>query len=131
MRTHPNTQSKPVSTLSQIRVASGPRLRQPALLLTAIATFLAIVGLSSCAGYTSAAKTGPGTSGTGVLSASAPPLSFCDLAVSNSATQTLTLTNTGTGTVDISQATMSGAAFSVVGGTPSGTLQVGQSASMQ
>src|ERR1700722_19394415 len=132
MRTHTNTQFKPVSTLSQIRVASGPRAHQPALLLTAIATFLAIVGLSSCAGYTSAAKTGPGTtSGAGVLSASSTALSFGDVAVANSATQTLTLTNTGTGTVDISQATLSGAAFSVVGGTPSGTLQVGQSASMQ
>jgi hypothetical protein len=132
MRTHTNTQSKSVSTLSPIQVTSGPRAHQPALLLTAIATFLAIVGLSSCAGYTSAAKTGPGTTtGAGVLSASTTTLSFGDVAVANSATQTLTVTNSGTGTVDISQATLSGAAFSVVGGMPSGTLQVGQSASMQ
>jgi Abnormal spindle-like microcephaly-assoc'd, ASPM-SPD-2-Hydin len=132
MRTHTNTQFKSVSTLSQIQVTSGPRAHQPALLLTAIATFLAIVGLSSCAGYTSAAKTGPGTTtGAGVLSASTTTLSFGDVAVANSATQTLTVTNSGTGTVDISQATLSGAAFSVVGGMPSGTLQVGQSASMQ
>lgn len=132
MRTHTNNQFKSVSTLSRIQGTSGPRTHQPALLLTAIATFLAIVGLSSCAGYTSAAKTGPGTTtGAGVLSASTTTLSFGDVAVSNSATQTLTVTNTGTGAVNISQATLSGAAFSVVGGTPSGTLQVGQSASMQ
>ncbi len=96
-----------------------------------LATFLAIVGMSSCAGYTSAAKTGPVTSGSGVLSASATTLSFGDVAVGNTTTQSLTVTNTGTATVNISQATMTGAAFSAVSGSPSGAIQVGQSVSMQ
>ena len=44
---------------------------------------LAIVGLSSCAGYTSAAKTSTGDPGAGVLSASATSLSFGSVAVGN------------------------------------------------
>ena len=96
-----------------------------------IATFLAIAGLSSCAGYTSEAKTGPATSNSGVLSASTSTVSFGDVAVGNNATQALTVTNTGTATVNVNQATLSGAAFTVVSGNPSGSIQVGQSVTMQ
>src|SRR5260370_7298601 len=92
---------------------------------------LAIVGLSSCAGYTSAAKTSPGTSGAGVLSASGTSLSFGSVAVGNTTTQSFTVTNTGTATVTISQATMTGAGFSVIGGNPSGTIGVAQSSTIQ
>ena len=92
---------------------------------------LAIVGLSSCAGYTSAAKTTPGNPGAGVLSASATSVSFGSVAVGNNAAQSLTVTNTGTATVTISQATMSGAGFSVIGGNPSGTIPVGQTSTIQ
>ncbi|MGA7637731.1 MAG: choice-of-anchor D domain-containing protein [Candidatus Acidiferrales bacterium] len=92
---------------------------------------LAIVGLSSCAGYTSAGKTNPGNPGAGVLSASATSLTFGSVAVGNNATQSLTVTNTGTATVTISQATMSGAGFSVIGGNPSGTIPVGQTSTIQ
>jgi hypothetical protein len=101
------------------------------VLLTTLAMVLAIVGLSSCAGYTSAAKTSTGGSGAGVLSASSTSLSFGSVAVGNTATQSLTVTNTGTATVTISQATMTGAAFSVVGGNPSGTIAVGQTSTIQ
>jgi hypothetical protein len=92
---------------------------------------LAIAGLSSCAGYTSAAKTSPGTAGAGVLSASAASLSFGSVAMGNTTTQSLTVTNTGTATVTISQATLAGAGFSVIGGNPAGTIPVGQSSTIQ
>jgi hypothetical protein len=134
MRTHASTQFKAVAPFAQIRCTPNTRARQPLLLLTMVATFLAIVGLSSCAGYTSAAKTGTGTpvtSGSGVLSAGATTLSFGDVAVSNTAVQSLTVTNTGTAVVNVSQATITGAAFTVVSGTPSGAIQVGQSVTMQ
>src|ERR1700735_5215491 len=133
MRIHSSTLFTATLTSARI-VPSQTKLSQPVLLLTMVATFFAIVGLSSCAGYTSAAKTGPGapvTTGSGVLSASATTLSFGDVAVGNTTIQSLTVTNTGTATVNVSQATMTGAAFSAVGGSPSGALQVGQSVTMQ
>ena len=45
----------------------------------------------------------------------------------SSSPQTLTLTNTGTGTITISQASITGAGFSVVGGMPSASIAAGQS----
>ncbi|MGA9246845.1 MAG: choice-of-anchor D domain-containing protein [Candidatus Acidiferrales bacterium] len=99
--------------------------------MTTLAMVLAIVGLSSCAGYTSAAKTTTGDPGAGVLSASVTSLSFGSVAVGNTATQSVTVTNAGTATVNISQATMTGAGFTVIGGNPSGTIPVGQSSTVQ
>src|SRR5271156_913745 len=131
MRAHAQFQFTPDSTTSQ---PPRTRVSQSALMLTMIATFLAIVGLSSCAGYTTAAKTtvgAPVTSGAGVLSASTATLSFGDVAVGNTASQSLTVTNVGTGVVNVSQATITGAAFTVVSGAPSGALQVGQSVTIQ
>ena len=92
---------------------------------------LTIAGLSSCAGYTSAAKTTPSDPGTGILSPSVTSVSFASIAVGNTATQSLTVTNTGLGTVTISGATLTGAGFTVVGGNPSGTIGVGQSSTVQ
>lgn len=134
MRAHANTQFKSFLHLARSGSTQVRGLSQPALLLATTATFLAIVGLSSCAGYTSAAKTGTGspvTSGAGVLSASATALGFGDVAVANTAIQSLTVTNAGTSVVNIAQATMTGAAFTVVSGTPSGSIQVGQSVTVQ
>jgi hypothetical protein len=131
MKTHAGSQFKRASTFTRKHNPQSAKLSQPALWLTMIATFLAIVGLSSCAGYTSAAKTGPGTSGAGVLSASTTTLTFGDVAVASSTMQSLTVTNTGTAAVNVSQATITGAAFTVVGGTPAGAIQIGQSAAMQ
>lgn len=134
MRPHSNAQLTTASKFHRTCDVRNARRSQPILLLATIATVLVIVGLSSCAGYTSAAKTGggtPGTSGSGVLSASSTTLSFGDVGVANTATQTLTVTNTGTATVNVSQATITGAAFTVVSANPSGAIQVGQSVSMQ
>ena len=110
--------------------------------LTFFATFavvLAVVGLSSCSGYTTSALIGgtgggggvPGNPGAGVLSASSTSVSLGSVAVGSSATQGVTVTNTGTSAVNISAATITGAAFSVVGGNPSTSVPVGQSVTVQ
>jgi hypothetical protein len=100
------------------------------MMLSAIA---AAVGLSGCAGYvTQAGGTGqPGTPGAGVLSASSSNLSFGSVAVGSNATQSVSVTNTGTAAVNISQAMVSGPAFSVVGGNPASSIPVGQSVTVQ
>src|SRR5580698_987741 len=89
-----------------------------------------MIGLSSCAGYTSSAKTSPSNPGSGVLSAGSTSVTFGSVAVGGSATQTVTVTNTGTATVNISQATVTGSGFSVTGGNPSASLGVGQSSTV-
>jgi archaellum component FlaF (FlaF/FlaG flagellin family) len=134
MRTHADTQFQSVSESAQIHGLQPNQVPQSAVLLATIAALLAIIGLSSCAGYTAAAKTGPGTpvtSGAGVLSASSTTLSFGDVAVGNNATQSLAVTNTGTAVVNVSQASIAGAAFSIISGNPSGAIQIGQTVTMQ
>ena len=103
----------------------------------ALATLLAIaavLGLTSCAGFTTNASSpagNPGTPGAGVLTPNPSAVSFGNVAVGSSATQSLSVTNTGTGTVNISQATLLGTSYSVVGGNPTASLAVGQSSTVQ
>ena len=99
--------------------------------LVIFAMVVAMVGLSNCAAYTSTAKTTPQTPGAGVLSPNVTSLSFGNLAVGNNATQSVTFTNTGLGAVNISQATVTGAGFTAVGGNPAGQIAVGQSSTVQ
>jgi Abnormal spindle-like microcephaly-assoc'd, ASPM-SPD-2-Hydin len=107
------------------------RASAPFALIATLAMVLALTGLSSCAGYTSSAKTTPSDPGAGILSPSATSLAFGSIAVGNTATQSLTVTNTGLGSVTISAATLTGVGFTVVGGNPSGTIAVGQSSTIQ
>src|SRR5271163_2572095 len=132
MRAH--TQEHAIRTAqssSQQYGATVSRSSPPVVLITTLAMILAIVGLSSCAGYTSSAKTSPSDPGVGILSPSATGLTFGSIAVGNTATQSLTVTNTGLGTATISAATLTGAGFTVVGGNPSGTIAVGQTSTIQ
>ena len=111
--------------------AMAIRSPRPMALAATLAMILAIVGLSSCAGYTSSAKTSPSDPSSGVLSPSATSLSFGNVAVGNTATQSLSMTNTGLGTVTIASAALTGTGFTVIGGNPSGTIAVGQSSTIQ
>src|SRR5580692_8407423 len=131
MRAH--TQEHADRTPRSISQVGGPVKRSSTLfvLLATFAMCLAIVGLSSCAGYTSATKTQPSDPGTGILSPSVTNVSFGSVAVGNTATQSLTVINTGLGTATISGATLTGAGFTVIGGNPSGTIAVGQSSTIQ
>jgi hypothetical protein len=98
--------------------------------LLGVGLCLAMVGLSSCAGYTSASSSHGGDPG-GVLSPSLASVNFGNVAVGSTSSQSLTVTNTGTATVDISQATITGTGFTIVGGNPSSTIPVGQSSTVQ
>ncbi|MGA9142556.1 MAG: choice-of-anchor D domain-containing protein [Candidatus Acidiferrales bacterium] len=111
---------------------STSRARRPFAPLLSVALVLATVGLSSCVGVTSAGSGGgnPGT-GAGILSASASSLSFGNVSVGNTKTQSVTITNTGTVAVNVSQATITGAGYTVIGGSPSTSIAVGQTSTLQ
>lgn len=115
--------------VSQTTDKSNFKFSNNALAVLALLAVIAVsCGLSACAGYTSAAG-GGGTqdSKTGVLSASSGNVSFGNIAVGGTATLTAILTNTGLAAVNISQATISGTGFAVMGAIPSGSVAVGQS----
>src|SRR5579862_6058727 len=102
------------------------------LLLIALLTALSVMG---CVGLTGAgtptAKTNSDTTSSGSLAASATSLAFGSVTTASSSSQTLTLTNTGTSTVMISQATITGAGFSVVGAMTSISIAAGQNHAFQ
>jgi hypothetical protein len=66
-----------------------------------------------------------------MLSASATSVSFGNVAVGSNKTQSVTVTNTGTATVNVSEAAITGAGYTVVGGNPSTSILVGQSGTIQ
>jgi len=96
---------------------------------------LALLSLAGCVGLTGAgtpaAKSGSNSTPSGTLAASATSLNFGNVAAGSSSPQTLTLTNTGTAAVMISQATVTGAGFSVIGGMSSVSIAAGLSHSFQ
>jgi len=68
---------------------------------------------------------------TGTIAPSSASLAFGSVVVGSTSTQNLSLTNTGTEAVNISQATISGTGFSVVGSSPSGSIAAGQGVTVQ
>src|SRR5271156_5988129 len=104
-----------------------------------LVVILTSAALSSCSGYTISANAigqpaapGGADPGAGVLSPTSTSLSFGNIAVGSTGTQTVSLTNMGTAAVNISTASISsGAAFTIVGTNPSGSIPVGQSTSVQ
>lgn len=70
-----------------------------------------------------------GGGGSGQLSSNPPSLNFGDVTVGTSSTLTVDLTNTGTASVTVTQANVSGAAFSLVAIALPQTLGPGQSRS--
>jgi len=97
---------------------------------------LAVLSISGCTGLTSAGtgggKTPPPGNTSGTLAASSTSLSFGNVTVGSTSTpQTLTLSNMGTATVTVSQASITGPGFSIVGGMPSASIAAGQSMSAQ
>jgi hypothetical protein len=95
-----------------------------------LVAIIAILGLSSCTGYTNA-KTTSKTPGTGMLSANLTTMSFGTVGVGKSTTQSVTVTNTGTSTVTIDQTAVTGTSFTTGAGTPSATIAPGQSKTIQ
>src|SRR5271155_160296 len=138
MKLRTRDDSKAVRTSGEVSYQC-PSLRRLLPLLATVAVILAVVGLSSCSGYTTAATVGgtgggggnPGDPSAGVLSANSTSLSFGNVAVGSTGSQSVKVTNTGTATVNIASATISGAAYPVVGGNPAASIAVGQSATVQ
>src|SRR5271155_5045824 len=125
MKLRTRDDSKAVRTSGEISYRH-PSFRKLLPLLATLTVILVVAGLSSCSGYTTAASvSGTGGGGAnsgypsaGVLSANSTSLSFGNVAVGSTGSQSVTVTNTGTATVNIASATISGAAYTVVGGNP-------------
>src|SRR5579863_2906867 len=111
--------------------------RAPLGLFALILSCFAVLSLAGCVGLTSAgtpaSKQGStsNSAASGTLAASATSLNFGSVTKGSSSTQTLTLINTGTGAVTISQATVTGAGFSIVGGMASISIPAGQNQTFQ
>jgi hypothetical protein len=105
-----------------------PNRRGPLGIFALILASFAVLSLAGCVGVTGAGTpAGKSSSGSnlGTLAASATSLSFGNVARGSNSPQTLTLSNTGTIAVTISQATVTGAGFSVVGGMTSVSIAPG------
>ena len=120
----------------RIHSVATPHRRAPLGLFALILALLATLSLAGCVGLTGAgtpaaksSSSSPSSSGT--LAASAASLNFGNVAAGSSSPQTLTLSNTGTATVTISQAIITGAGFSVIGGMPSRAIPAGQNHAFQ
>src|SRR4029077_17044534 len=111
--------------------------RAPLGFFALVLAFLAVLSLAGCVGLTGAgtppgkSKSGSNSSSSGTLAASPTSLNFGSVAAGSNSPQTLTLTNTGTAALTISQATVTGLGFSVVGGMPSLSLPAGQNHALQ
>ena len=107
--------------------------REPLSIFALILACLAVLSVPGCTGLagagTPAAKSSSTSSGT--LAANATSLNFGNVVPGSTSPQTLTLTNTGTAAVTISQATVTGAGFSVAGGMSSVSIPAGQNHAFQ
>jgi Abnormal spindle-like microcephaly-assoc'd, ASPM-SPD-2-Hydin/Protein of unknown function (DUF1573) len=141
MTSHSNYPTQAVSAVSPFtsHISRGRKLLP---LLAALTVVLVMIGLSSCAGYTTPASVGGKGGGTGgggstgdpqagVLSPSSTTVAFGNVNVGSTGTQSVTVTNTGTAAVNIASAQISGAGFTVMGGNPSASVPVGQSVTVQ
>ncbi len=112
--------------------------RKPQTPLASVFTLLvllAALSVSGCTGLTGAgtpaATKSSDSASAGSLAASATSLTFGSVRAGSSSSQTLTLTNTGSAAVTISQATVTGSGFSVVGGMSSISIAAGQNHAFQ
>lgn len=131
MKTHAQKLVPEIAAPRFERHARHAAPREVLSLLALVVIVAAAIGLSSCAGYTTSAASTTTQSGTGVLSVSPTTIDFGNVDVGSSATQALTLTDTGTAPVNISGVSLSGSGFTLVGGSYSGTVAVGQSVALQ
>src|ERR1700741_2969964 len=106
--------------------------RRPFAALLTLAITLAMVGLSSCVGLTNASSNTKKSTGTnGALAAGSTSLSFGNIAVGENKIQSVTITNMGTTPINLSQATVTGAGYSVAGGNSTISIAAGQSGTIQ
>lgn len=115
--------------ISQVTAKSQVRLA--AVILSVVVIVISGV-MSGCAGYTGAAPAATQQDPKApVLSMGSGSVAFGNVGVGATSTQNLTITNTGTAAANVSQATISGTGFTVVGGAPSGSIGIGQTVTVQ
>ena len=126
MNTH--TQTKFPTQLQRAQ-----NVRTPFRLLTIFLAIVAALSLSGCVGLTGAGTPGApsNTPASGTLAASATSVTFGSVSIGATVGQTVTLTNSGTADVMISQATVTGTGFSLVGGSTGIAVPAGQSHAFQ
>lgn len=117
---------------SQIAAASGkaPPLFALAVLVLLLPIISGCVALTQAGSPASKSSSGSSTP-SGKLGVSAASVDFGSVVAGSNSVQTLTLTNTGSAAVTISKATVSGAAFSLVGSMSSVSIGAGQNHSFQ
>src|SRR3984885_7245639 len=92
---------------------------------------LTVSSNSTTGGTATVALSGTGTAASPQLTISASSLSFGSLTVNTASTQTLTLTSSGTSAVTVSSAAITGAGFTIVGGSFPVTLNPTQTLVLQ
>jgi hypothetical protein len=90
------------------------------------------IGSNSTSGSTaSVTLSGTGTAANPQLTVSAGSLSFGSVAVNTATTQSITLTSTGTTPVTVNSATITGAGFTIIGGSFPATLNPNQTLTLK
>lgn len=120
------------SRKTQTVLSNGQRLRgwAGATFSYALVAIL-LVAQSGCVGVTGAPKTGNTTGPTPTSSLSSTSLTFGNVAIGSNTTQTLTVTNSGTATLTVSQLSVSGTGFSLVGNTSGISISPSQAQTFQ
>jgi hypothetical protein len=93
----------------------------------ALTAILATIGIAGCAGYTKLETAPTPPRQQSATLSTLPSVSFGSVSVGSSVTQDLSIKNTGAMTVTISQASISGAGFSMVGKNSSFSISPAQS----
>src|SRR6266581_1255627 len=107
--------------------AEYPRSHSSSISLAALAAILAIFSLSGCGGLASTEK----KTSRITLTVNSSSINFGNISVGSSATQSLIITNIGIPAVNVSQATISGAGFALVGANLTYSIPGGQSSTIQ
>lgn len=129
-----NAHTNPCSRCSLTKTLNLP---EPFSFLALLFVTLAALSLSGCVGLTGAGTPKSGStsnsnsSSSGTLAANSASLNFGSVTTGSTSPQTLTLSNTGSGPVTISQGTVTGAGFSVVGGMSAITIAAGSNRPFQ
>ena len=116
--------------------ATGLHKQHNSLAMLAIigTLFIATLSISGCVGLTSAGsptKPASGSTTSGVLAPSSTTVNFGNVRIGSISLRTLTLTNTGAASVMISDATIFGSAFRIIGITSAVSLAPGKTQPLQ
>src|SRR3989449_3273276 len=107
--------------------AEHRRSHSSSISLAALASILAIFTLSGCGGLASTEKKTSAIT----LTVNSSSMNFGNISVGSSAKQSLIVTNIGIPAVNVSQVTISGAGFTLVGANPTYSIPGGQSSTIQ